>query len=98
MGRRYLMPAQKSDLRGQRHNREKRQGERTDLTSPHNEEKPTTAQRLAERYQVSVPTIERDGDFAEAVDTLEQEVRRDLRQAELKCKSHEEKARTTKGE
>jgi hypothetical protein len=60
-------------LRGKRYNLEKRQGERTDLTSPENREKSTTAQRLADHYQVSRDTIEKDRAFAEAVDTLEEQ-------------------------
>jgi hypothetical protein len=71
-GRRHLTPEAKSDPRGQRYNREKRQGERTDLTSPENQGKSETAQRLADQYQVSRDTIAKDGAFAEAVDTLEE--------------------------
>jgi hypothetical protein len=74
-------PEAKSYLRGKRYNREKRQGERTDLTSPTNEEKSTTADRLAAQYHVSRQTIEKDGAFAEAVDELEAQVRKDQRQA-----------------
>jgi hypothetical protein len=51
-----------------------------------------TAQRLAAQYQVSRQTIERDGTFAEAVDTLEEEVRTDLRlsmalQGDFECRA-----------
>jgi hypothetical protein len=56
-----MTPEAKSYLRGKRYNLEKRQGERTDLTSPENQEKSTTAERLAKHYQVARDTIEKDG-------------------------------------
>jgi hypothetical protein len=62
-----LTPAPRRYVRGKRYNLEKRQGERTDLTSPHNEGKSDTAERLADAYQVSPAAIERDGEFADAV-------------------------------
>jgi hypothetical protein len=61
MSRRDRALEAKSDLRGQRYNREKRQGARTDLTSPQNGEKSTTGQRLAEPYQVSRDTMTAPG-------------------------------------
>jgi len=48
----------------------KRQGGRTDLTSTQNEGRLTTSEKLAGTYGVSRATIERDGQFAQAVDTL----------------------------
>jgi len=57
MSRRHMTPEQKSDRRGQRYNRENRQGERTDLTSPQNEEKSTTAKRLGWQPTISVTSI-----------------------------------------
>jgi len=48
-------------------------------TSPENQEKSTTAQRLADEYRVGRDTIEKDGAFAEAVDTLEAEMKQNLR-------------------
>jgi hypothetical protein len=86
LGRRNMTPEAKSYLRGKRYNIEKRQGERTDLTSPENQGKSTTAERLAKTYQVSRDTIEKDAQFAEAIDTLEAEVKQDIRQAVLKRK------------
>jgi len=70
LGRRNLAPNQMSLLRGRRYNRARRQGERTDLTSPQNEAKLRTSERLAQEHGVSRATIERDGQFAEAVDKL----------------------------
>ena len=57
-------------LRGRVYERTKKQGERTDLTSPQSEEKLQTSQALAERFGVSRATIERDAQFARAVDEL----------------------------
>ena len=60
--------------RGRRYNRAKRQGERTDLTSGHFVQKSqpneTTAERLASQHGVTERTIRRDGEFADAVETL----------------------------
>jgi hypothetical protein len=75
-----LTPEQKSYLRGKQYNLEK--------TARHGEPVPQndgqhTAKRLALEDQVLLASIERDGAFAEATDTLEQEVREDLRQAVL---------------
>lgn len=70
LGRRNLRPEQMSLLRGRRYNRTKKQGTRTDLTSHQNDEKSTTAERLAQQHGVSKATIERDGKFAEAVEVL----------------------------
>jgi N6-adenosine-specific RNA methylase IME4 len=67
LGRRNLTPEQASYLRGQRYNREKRQGERTDLTSGNSCTK-STANRLGDEYKVSERTIKNDGQFAQAVD------------------------------
>jgi hypothetical protein len=61
-----------------------------------NVQQPTTAEQLAEEYQVDEKTIRRDGEFATAVNTLETEVRQEIRQAVLKRKSREDKRRVTK--
>lgn len=70
LGRRNLTPDFISLLRGRVYERTKKQGERTDLTFPQNEEKLQTSQELAERFGVSRATIERDAQFARAVDSL----------------------------
>jgi len=67
-GRRNLSPDQARLLRGRRYNRAKRQGARTDLTSGQNDQKSTTADRLAKEHGVSPATIRRDGKFAEEVE------------------------------
>jgi hypothetical protein len=102
LGRRNMTPEQTSYLRGKRYNREKRQGERTDLvgadTSGHQAQKSdTTAAAIGRQYGVDEKTIRRDGEFAKAIDELEEKVRKDLRQVALKWKSREDKDRTTKG-
>ena len=71
LGRRNRSPDQMSLLRGRRYNSAKRQGARSDLTSPQNEEKLTTAESLGREHGVSRATIERDGSFAENVEALE---------------------------
>jgi protein gp37 len=70
--RRNLNPNGASLLRGRIYNRTKKQGQRTDTTSPQIEEKSTTATKLATDYGVSRATIERDGQFARAVETVKQ--------------------------
>src|SRR5262249_36546840 len=71
LGRRNLTPEQMSFFRGEQYNLQKRQGKRTDLTSPQSEEKlHTTSQVLAAQHKVGRVTIERDGAFAAAVETI----------------------------
>jgi hypothetical protein len=69
-----LAPLAASEIRGRLYNRLKKQGARTDLTSPQIEDKSerrdTTAQHLADQFGVGRATIERDGQFAEAVEEL----------------------------
>jgi hypothetical protein len=84
LGRRNLTPEQQSYLRGKRYNLEKKQGARTDLTSADNQQKSTTAERLANEYHVDPSTIRADGQFAEALDTLEDQVRPGIRENVLK--------------
>jgi len=71
LGRRNLTPEQKSYLRGKRYNAEKNQGFKGNQHSGirQNDGK-QTAEQLADEYKVSPRTIERDGRFAEAVDTI----------------------------
>ena len=75
LGRRNLTSEQVSYLRGKRYNLEKTIGH--GITAPQNGAQ-TTAERLAKEYGVGKNTIQRDGTFAEAVDTLETEVRPDI--------------------
>jgi molybdenum cofactor biosynthesis enzyme MoaA len=66
-----LNPEQMSLLRGRRYNRQKGQGKRNDLTFTHNEDKLTTSEKLAAQYGVSRATIERDAQFATAIEEIE---------------------------
>jgi DNA N-6-adenine-methyltransferase (Dam)/Family of unknown function (DUF6011) len=71
LGRRNLNPHQMSLYRGEQYNLIKKQGKRTDLTSPQSEEKSqSTSHALAAQHHVSHATIERDGAYAEAVEAL----------------------------
>ena len=71
LGRRNLTPEQISLLRGQRYNRTKGQQGGDHKSKYQNDTLIDTAAVLASQYGVSVPTIKRDGQFAQAVDTLE---------------------------
>jgi site-specific DNA-methyltransferase (adenine-specific) len=70
LGRRNLTPEAASYLRGKRYLAEKKQGERTDLTSDQNDTKLETADKLAAEYKVGKATIKRDAAFASAVDAV----------------------------
>jgi hypothetical protein len=97
LGRRNATPEQKSYLRGKRYNLEKRADEgHGDQRSDGHNAHPNKAEELAREYGVDEKTIRRDAEFAEAVDTLEEEVRQDLRQTVLKRKSRTDQTRTTK--
>src|SRR5437899_2373162 len=74
LGRRNLSPEQASYLRGKRYNLEKRPRGGDRKSSRHNDDLKPAHHRLAAEYKVSRATIERDGLFAEAVDTLAQNV------------------------
>jgi hypothetical protein len=81
LGRRNLSEEQKSYLRGKRYNLEKKAEGRPGKL-PHCEGE--TGQRLAQEYGVGRATIERDGEFAQAVDVLATNVSPDMRDAALK--------------
>lgn len=76
LGRRNLTPEAVSLLRGRRYNRVKKVVPNQDginqyaEVNPQNEDKPKTSELLAEQYGVSHATIERDGQFADAVEAL----------------------------
>lgn len=69
LGRRNLTDEQKSYLRGKRYQAEKTAGHGV-KSADQNDPQIWTAEKLAEEYGVSAPTIKRDQDFAEAVDTI----------------------------
>jgi hypothetical protein len=84
LGRRNLTPEQISYYRGGQYNLYKRQGKRTDVTSPQSEGKlPSTAERFATGHHVSVATIERDGSYARDVDLIAEAVGPEARQSLL---------------
>jgi hypothetical protein len=93
LGRRNLSDEQKSYLRGKRYNLEKRQdGGHGDQHSGDHCDPPTTAQRLAAEYRVGEATIKRDGQYAEAVDTVVEtfgpEVRHEVLAGHTKLPKH----------
>lgn len=75
LGRRNLTPEQRSSLRGQRYQQEKNREGRPPKPSHDDQVSGATHQRLAEAYHVAPKTIQRDEQFATAVDTLEEQVR-----------------------
>src|SRR5262249_40276710 len=85
LGRRNLTGEQAAYLRGKRYNLEKKAptgfADRA-VSGPQNEGREKTAEKLAHEYNLSRATIEREGQFAEAIDTLAevagQEVRQDI--------------------
>ena len=87
LGRRNLDARQMSLLRGRRYNRTKKQGERTDITCGQNVQKLTTAESLAAEHNVNEKTIRRDGEFAEAVETLG--IEREIVAGEIDAPKHE---------
>jgi N6-adenosine-specific RNA methylase IME4 len=68
LGRRNLTADAFTLLLGRRYNRAKKQGDRTDLTSDQNDQKLTTADKLAAEHGVGSATVRRAGKFAEEVD------------------------------
>jgi hypothetical protein len=86
-GRRNLKPDQMSLLRGEIYNREKGKqggtGANQHKQNPQNEDSAKTAERLATQYGVSRAIIERDGQYAAAVDTLAANLGEDVREKVL---------------
>jgi hypothetical protein len=100
LGRRNLTPEQKSYLRGKRYNLEKKAhgGDRRSEEPSRQNDDLKTAERLSEEYGVSRDTIEQDAQFAEATDTLEAAVGKDIREMVLKRQKPKGQKRTTKGQ
>jgi hypothetical protein len=79
-GRRNLSPNQLSYFRGKEYEIQKRQGQRTDLTSGNFYQKShNTATHLAQDYQVSEKTIRNDFAYSKALDTLADAVGKEVR-------------------
>jgi hypothetical protein len=92
-----LTLGQQSYLCGKRYNLEKKQDERTDLTSGNSCQESTTRERLAEVYHVAPRTITKDATFAAAVDTLAERVRPDIHNAVMQPHAPDT-GRTTKSQ
>jgi hypothetical protein len=90
LGRRNLTPEQKSYLRGKRFNLEKRQDGGHGDQKSEDKKYPPIRERLAKEYQVSTTTIKNDAQFASAVDTLEAQVRQDIRETVLRRQDREQ--------
>jgi hypothetical protein len=84
LGRRNLTEEQKSYLRGKRYQSEKRQDGRPEKRSKNDNVSGRTEARLAQEYRVSPATIQNDSKFATALDTLESQVRQDIRETVLR--------------
>jgi hypothetical protein len=95
LGRRNLTEEQKSYLRGKRYQSEKQQEGRPKKLHQNDIVSQTTHERLAQEYHVSPMTIARDGQFATALDTLEAQVRQDIRNTVLR-RAEREQGRITK--
>jgi DNA N-6-adenine-methyltransferase (Dam) len=71
LGRRNVTADQFAYFIGRKYARQKKQGARTDLTSPQNEGRLSpTAERVAEQHGVSRATVERAASFASDVDAI----------------------------
>jgi len=70
LGRRNLTTERRKYYLGILYNKEKQQGQRTDLTSGQNGTKLNTAQRLSDENKVSVRTIKRAGKYVENLDKI----------------------------
>jgi phage N-6-adenine-methyltransferase len=92
LGRRNLSLEQMSLLRGRRYNRMKRAPNDGGVgtpkaTGPHSEDRLKTAFRIGKEHGVSHSTIERDGQFADAVDKLD--MQREIASGQIKPIRHE---------
>jgi hypothetical protein len=70
LGKRNITEDEKSYLRGIQYKIEKKQGQRTDLTSGQNDQKLETREKLALQHKVSAKTIQRDEKYAESIDKI----------------------------
>lgn len=82
LGRRNLTPEQKSYLRGKRYTSDKQSKISTKTRG--------IGPRLAQEYNVDPKTIYNDRDFATAVDTLDTQVRQDIRDSILRRQDREQ--------
>jgi hypothetical protein len=104
LGRRNLTPEQKSYLRGKRYDVEKQkegapQGNQNAVEQRSENQtvvSERTRERLADEYGVAPSTISEDAAFANAVDTLDDQVRADIRETVLTRQRNGTGATTTK--
>lgn len=96
LGRRNLSPEQMAYLRGKKYNALKQEKGKYDRLNHkgqndlyENEEKLSTSAKLAKQFNVSEKTIKRDGVFAEGLDTLPVEVKRDILSGKQKMSKSE---------
>jgi len=80
LGRRNLTPEQQSYLRGKRYNLEKKAEGHPEKLADNQQVSGATHERLAKEYGVSPSTIRADGQFAESLDTLADQVSADIRE------------------
>lgn len=73
LGRQNLSRIAHKELLGRKYEVRKRQGARTDLTSPHFGEKLTTAESIAAEEGVSKNTVERASELLQDMDTIAEE-------------------------
>jgi len=79
LARRNLTSEQTAYLRGEEWKlTEKQPGERTDLTSDQNEPRLTKLESIAEKHGVSPATIKRDSKYAEAIDRMPEEEKKEI--------------------
>lgn len=91
LGRRNLSAMQASYLRGKRYQAEKQAHGGNRKSRDHNDLliPGVTAEKLAEEYKVSSPTIKRDEQIAEALDKLDHTTRRDILSSDLEVTKKE---------
>jgi hypothetical protein len=90
LGRRNLTPEQQSYLRGKRYNLEKKAEGRPEKLTDNQQVSGATHERLGKEYGVAPSTIQADGQFAAALDTLEDQVSPGIRESVLKGKERGE--------
>jgi len=91
LGRRNLSPEQISYLRGKKYNAQKLSKGKYERSDHKGQNVPyefegTTAERLAEQFNVSQKTIKRDAEFAEGLDKLSSEKKKEVLSGKLKMR------------
>jgi hypothetical protein len=97
LGRRNLIPEQASYLRGIRYNTEKLEKGKysrdehkgQNVPYAHEVKKEATSLKLAKQYNVSEKTIKRDAEFAEGLNLLSPDLKKDILSGKVKAKKSE---------